>query len=169
MKEKLIFDFRNLGKADLWRPVNDVIMGGDSEGQLEKTGQGDALFTGRISLENLGGFASVRSMPGDYDLSGYDGIAIRLKGDGKHYKLSLRTDAHFDGVVYQARFTTEDAAWTTLHIPFTDFIPTFRGVGLSGVDPLDPAKVRIFGLLISDGQEGPFRVELQWIKAYRLD
>jgi NADH dehydrogenase [ubiquinone] 1 alpha subcomplex assembly factor 1 len=45
-----------------------------------------------------------------------------------------------------------------------NLVPTFRGRVLSGEPPLDPAKVTSVGFLIADKQDGPFRLEVAWIK-----
>jgi len=39
---------------------------------------------------------------------------------------------------------------------------------LTDVPPLDPARVTSVGLLISEKQDGPFQIELSWIKAAPL-
>ena len=44
-------------------------------------------------------------------------------------------------------------------------MPTFRGRLLTDVPPLNPVKVTSVGFLISDKQEGPFKLEVAWIKA----
>jgi monofunctional biosynthetic peptidoglycan transglycosylase len=92
MSEKTIFEFESNNEAEQWISVNDGVMGGVSQGQMRFTDQGTALFSGALSLENNGGFASVRTYPQQYDLEGYAGLAIRIKGDGRRYKLRIRTD-----------------------------------------------------------------------------
>ena len=63
---------------------------------------GVGVFRGVVSLENGGGFASVRSEPQDHDLSTFDGLVLKVRGDGKRYRFRLRTSRAFDGVSYQA-------------------------------------------------------------------
>jgi monofunctional biosynthetic peptidoglycan transglycosylase len=53
-------------------------------------------------------------------------------------------------------------------LTFKDFVQTFRGRILTGVPPLNPAKVTSVGLLISERQSGPFQLEVAWIKAAPL-
>ncbi|MHC4830738.1 MAG: CIA30 family protein, partial [Planctomycetota bacterium] len=63
-----------------WQTVNDGVMGGRSRGGPQVTDQGTLLFAGEISLENNGGFSSVRTRPKSLALKGYDGLSLRLKG-----------------------------------------------------------------------------------------
>ncbi|MEW5755544.1 MAG: CIA30 family protein [Pseudomonadota bacterium] len=95
--------------ADLstWRPINDGVMGGLSGSQIIATGNGTALFTGTVSLERNGGFASIRTDLQCRDLSEYSGLYLRVRGDGHRYRLRLRCDHGFDGVAYQAGFATQ--------------------------------------------------------------
>jgi hypothetical protein len=161
----LLFDFSDPETTSLFQPVGDTVMGGVSVGRMEQ-GDGFAVFTGKVSLENFGGFASVRSYPGRYDLGGFRGIELDAKGDGKTYKLSLTPDLRFDSVVYRARFTPSTGGWFMTRIPFENFEPTFRGDVISGEPPLDPQRIATFGFLISDRQEGDFRLEIRSVDAF---
>jgi monofunctional biosynthetic peptidoglycan transglycosylase len=129
----------------------------------ERTG----LFKGTVSLENNGGFASVRSVPSDFGLAGYRGLALHIKGDGRRYQLRLRTSGRFDGVAYASSFETEEGKWITVRVDFKTCSPTFRGRTVRDAPPLDPAIIRQIGILIGDYQEGPFRLEIDTIKAYK--
>ena len=148
-----------------WSPVDDVVMGGRSASTARVTAEGTLLFEGSVSLEDGGGFASLRSGPARHDLSGASGIRLRVRGDGKRYRLSLRTDARFDGVQYQAAFTAPDGEWALLDLPWSRFEARFRGRPVADAPPLEPAAVRWLGLLISDRQEGRFSLELDWLRA----
>jgi NADH dehydrogenase [ubiquinone] 1 alpha subcomplex assembly factor 1 len=161
----IIFDFSDPETIDLFAPIDDQVMGGISASRMLPEGD-HAVFAGDVSLENFGGFASVRSFPGHYDLGDYEGVELKARGDGKSYKLSLTTDMRFDSVVYRARFTPPGGEWSVTKIPFTGFDPTFRGDVVSGAPPLDVSGIVTFGFLISDKQEGPFRLELRSIGTY---
>jgi monofunctional biosynthetic peptidoglycan transglycosylase len=152
--------------AFAWSAVDDVVMGGVSASTLRVTPQGTALFTGSVSLANNGGFASVRSRPTPVDLSAYDGLELRVRGDGKRYQLRLRLDPHFDGIAYRAHFDTEPGRWQRVYLPFTAFEPTFRGRRPPGAPPLDPARIYTFGFLIAGKQAGDFALEIDWLRAY---
>ena len=158
----LLADFHDADEAARWRPTDDVVMGGQSSSTM-RAGEGVGIFAGELSLERGGGFASVRRREQVVDLSACDAIVLRVRGDGKRYKLNLRTSDGFDGVVYQAAFETQPGAWLTAELPLADFAPRFRGRPTPGM--LDRAHVSSFGLLISDRQTGPFRLEVQTIAA----
>lgn len=149
-----------------WRSIDDTVMGGVSRSRMSVTREGTGVFSGELLLDNGGGFTSVRTFMSQVDLSGYSGLEVRVKGDGRIYQLRLRTNREFDGVAYRARFTTEDGSWTTVRIPFAAFEPTFRGRTVNGAQTLDPTRIRQLGILLSDSQEGEFRLELEWVRAY---
>jgi monofunctional biosynthetic peptidoglycan transglycosylase len=165
-KTKDLITFKNPGPGS-WNTIDDTVMGGVSRSRMSMTPDATGVFSGELSLENGGGFTSVRTFVSDVDLSGYSGLEIRVKGDGRIYQLRLRTNREFDGVAYRARFATEDGTWTTVRIPFNTFEPTFRGRKVTGAPPLDASLIRQLGLLLSDAQEGDFRLELEWVRAYQ--
>jgi hypothetical protein len=164
--QKVLIDFRSPDEATHWEIVNDGVMGGISQSTLLMSQNQPAIFTGDVSLENYGGFASIRTYPRDYQLQSYDGLLIRVKGDGKRYRLRLRTDDEFDGVAYQAIFLTKPEEWVTVKLPFSDSIPVYRGRVVSDAPSLYPAQIKRLGFMIADKQSGPFRLEIDWVKAY---
>eukprot|EP00898_Chlorokybus_atmophyticus_P008474 jgi/Chlat1/8628/Chrsp86S00660 len=128
-----------------WGALDDVVMGGVSESALrvvrdyegEKEGGGDkptsvAVFGGVVRTENRGGFASVRTKNYEpaLDLSAYDGIALRVKGDGMRYKFIIRCDTNWDGVSYCRSFDTQKDVWQTIFLPFEEFKAVFRARSL---------------------------------------
>jgi len=153
------------GEPIQWRPINDGVMGGLSSSALKITPAGTGLFEGAVSLANNGGFASVRARLGPVDLSAYQSLAARIRGDGKRYRLRLHTGAGFDGIAYQADFDTKVGEWQEIVLPFSNFEPTFRGRRLTDVEPLDTGNIQQIGLMIADKQAGTFRLELDWIRA----
>ena len=162
--EKMIFDFQAATYSTKWQVVNDDVMGGVSTSQFQLLTNGGAIFSGVVSLENNGGFASVRSNPVRENLSDTSAFALRVRGDGRRYKFTVRTEAGFNAPNYQAEFTTKRGEWEEHRLAFKDFIPTLRGRVLTDLPPLIPSKITSVGLLISDKQAGPFRLEMSWIK-----
>jgi hypothetical protein len=108
--DRILFDFQTATNAAAWQVVNDDVMGGESTSGFRLT-NGAALFQGEVSLENNGGFASVRSLPARHDLAGCEAFAIRVRGDGRGYKFTARTDRSFDSAIYQAVFPTKKGEW----------------------------------------------------------
>ena len=169
-----IFDFsEHAERADgasrdqSWRVVNDTVMGGISASTVEMSDEKTVVFSGAVSLDNNGGFCSVRSPIRKVDLRDYDGIAVRVRSDGNQYKFTLRTDRRFDGAVYQASLDTARNEWETVHIPFDEFVPTYHGRRLTNVGDVARDAIQMFGVIIADKHEGPFRLEIDWVRAYR--
>lgn len=163
--QRALFDFTAADAAP-WRSVDDVVMGGVSSSRMVIE-DGRAVFRGEVSLDNNGGFASVWSAPAKHDLRGYDGLAVRARGDGQRYSFRLRLTGQVDDVSYQVKFQASEEGWQTLRFPFSAFEAVFRGRPVPGAPSLDPEEIRSVGFLISDGQEGPFRLEVEEIRAYR--
>jgi len=162
---KTLFDFHAATNSSGWEVVNDDVMGGVSTSQFQVTTNSWAVFSGTVRLENNGGFASVRSAPVRENLGGLTAFVLRVRGDGRRYKFTVRTGAGFDTPLYQCGFTTKKGEWEEHRLAFSDFVPTFRGRVLTNVPPLNAAEVNAAGFLISDKQAGPFRLEIAWIKA----
>ncbi len=152
-----------------WMNVDDVVMGGVSDSAMQLTSDGTAVFAGTLSLENSGGFASVRTVLERRNYDGFAGFLIRVKGDGKRYSFRTRNDDRFDGVVYTCNFDTIPGEWIEIELPFAGFIPSFRGRTLADVPPLDSGNIVQIGLLISSRQEGEFRLEVERIEVYRTE
>lgn len=160
-----LFDFTQPDAGQRWSVVNDGVMGGVSGSQFQ-IDENIAVFAGFVSLENNGGFASIRSQPELQDLSAHTGIVVRVKGDGKRYQFRLRTSSTLNRIAYTVGFDTQTDVWQTVRLPFADFIPTSFGVVLTDVPAIDPRDIASFGVLISDKQEGEFRLEIDWIGVY---
>jgi NADH dehydrogenase [ubiquinone] 1 alpha subcomplex assembly factor 1 len=162
----VVVDFANVDEVRAWAPIDDVVMGGASSSTLTPSGFGTAFFAGHVSRENGGGFASVRSPNARRQLSGKRGLRVRFRSDGQRYRLRVRTSESLDGIVYQASFAGERGVWSTVDLPFQDFVPVFRGAFVPGVEPLDPSSIVSFGLLIAREEAGSFRLELSRLEAF---
>jgi monofunctional biosynthetic peptidoglycan transglycosylase len=165
-KEVTVVDFDREDAGKDWLVVNDGVMGGLSTSRIEVTDRGTAFFKGHLSLENSGGFASVRTLLDGLDLSELDGLTVRARGDGREYQIRLRTDRRFDGVTYRATFATKRDQWTTATIPFSEFEPTYRGRILRNVGPLDTARLQQLAFMVADKRQGSFQLEIAWVKAF---
>nr|WP_211178695.1 CIA30 family protein [Brasilonema octagenarum] len=177
--EKLFFDFTKPSTElkNIWGAVDDVVMGGVSQSQIQLVEQ-TALFAGNVSTANSGGFASVRTknFAPPFNLSGYEGVELRLKGDGKRYKFLLRTEAQWDGVAYSYSFNTEANTWMNVRIPFAQMIAVFRAKTVKDSPQIDQSKICSFQLMLSkfeyDGELNPqfspggFALEVESMKAY---
>ena len=148
-----------------WVAVNDGVMGGRSSGAPALV-NGMLQFTGVLSLENNGGFSSVRTLRRSFDLSNVTALVLRVRCDGREYQLRLKTDATARGIAvsYSTPFTAPAGQWTDVRVPLDQLRPSVRGTALDG-PPFDPSKVREIGLLIGDHREGPFSLAVDWIGA----
>jgi len=143
-----------------WQIINDGVMGGLSEGRFKINTDQTADFWGKVSLENNGGFASVRALLKSPASGNFQKIVLRIKGDGKTYSFRIRTDTNFDGVAYACNFVTKKDEWTEHKFSPADFTPTFRGRTPSNVPPLKELKLQQIGFLISEKQTGKFKVTI---------
>lgn len=150
-----------------WRIVNDEVMGGLSQGNIEISETGILTFSGELSLENNGGFSSLRSENLSLDLSKAKGFSIKVKGDGRTYQLRLNTEARYQGmaVSFMAPFPSEKGKWTEVNIPFSAFKGSFRGRALKD-KTFDPAQVRRIGIMLADKKPGSFKIQVDWIRIY---
>ena len=160
---RTLMTFDNTTQETRWVAVNDGVMGGRSSGG-PKLIDGRLEFSGTLSLANNGGFASVRSVGRSFDLSDASRMVLRVRGDGRQYQLRLATDARHRGsaISYGAAFPTVAGEWTEVRVPLATLTPTFRGNALPG-PPLAASQVREIGLLIGDGREDPFALQVDWI------
>ena len=140
-----------------WQAVNDGVMGGVSVGRMVAT-ERSLRFEGELSLENNGGFASVRRAI-DLDLSRAGAVRLRLRGDGRRYQFRLRLDDRWDGIAWRAEFRT-NGEWQTIELPFDDFEPVFRGRRVPDAGPLEPARIRQVGFMLADRTAGAFALDI---------
>jgi len=107
--DRMIFDFRQPSPAlqQIWGTVDDVVMGGVSESRIQWYNR-RGVFSGLVSTGNGGGFASVRTrnLSPVLDLSAYEGLELRVRGDGQRYKFLLRTSSGWDSLAYAYGFET---------------------------------------------------------------
>lgn len=180
--EQMLFDFSQPTEdlKEIWGVLDDVVMGGVSESSI-RLADNTALFTGNVSTANSGGFASVRTRNFDppKNLAGYNGIEMRVKGDGKRYKLILRCESKWDGVGYCYSFDTVYNIWITVRIPFEDLIPVFRAKTIKDGKPFDSTQLYSVQLMLSKFEydralnpkfsPGFFQLQVEYIKAYGAD
>ena len=147
-----------------WTSVNDGVMGGVSKGGFKRTEQGTLLFTGDLSLENRGGFASIRTKPSALGLDGMSALVVKAKGDGRTYWVDLRLNDQMSASSYRAYLPTTAGEWQETRIPFADFKLQAFGRDLP-LKPINPAKVESIGFTLADKKAGPFSLEIEVVKA----
>lgn len=158
----LVNPSKNIGNNN-WSIVNDDVMGGVSNSSVLINNDKNLIFEGYLSLENNGGFASSRLNISEKDLIGVKSFEIRLRGDGKSYKLRLRQNNR--RASYSCNFKSQKDKWITVNLPLEKFRATWRGFTYQNYPDLDLEKVNSLSLQISDKQEGDFSLEIKYIKA----
>ena len=162
--DERLFGFDSPDTAQQWQAVNDGVMGGISDGRFRITADQTMEFFGTLSLENNGGFASVRSRPADLSLDAGDTVVVRLKGDGREYVLNLYTKSRRTAFSYRAPLPTTKDEWTEVRVPLADFVPTSFGRRVQGMGPVDPSQISVLGFMLSDKKPGPFRLEVESVQ-----
>lgn len=165
----IVQDFENAAEAGKqWKTVNDNVMGGRSKGG-PAFADGKLTFSGSTNT-NGGGFSSIRTKPAPVDLSGYAGILMRIKSDGRSYTTSIRTNINQGAwkTPFRAAFSAPTGEWATVFIPFEDFKPTMFGERITNNAPkLDVSEFQSVGFHLYDKKDGPFKLEVDWIKAVK--
>ena len=158
----LIFDFTEHDIHEKWIVVNDNVMGGRSKGGFEFKNE-KLIFSGSTNT-NGGGFSSIRTIPIDFYFKDKTGLHIRYKGDGRTYKLGVRMEGK--SVSYRTNFTTGNG-WQEAKIAFDNMDVSWRGRPLSKAEhPLLTSMIRSIEFMIYDKQDGPFKLQVDWIKSY---
>ena len=166
-KDPILFDFGKGKDFGRWTIVNDGVMGGLS--QSEASLDADALlFEGNVSLKNNGGFVSLRSPMGSYDLSGYSYCEIRFKSDTERkFEVLIEKDTPFYLPKFRAKFGGGSTDWQTVKIPLRNFEISRMGSTIQkGIDPKTLREIQRIGFILADKQEGTFNLWIDYLKFY---
>jgi hypothetical protein len=160
MQPFILFDFHKDADIGRWNIVDDGVMGGLSAGRFRINDAGHGEFTGTVSLENNGGFSSLRYFFNPIETVNHSKFVLRLKGDGKNYQFRVKSKAN-EYYSYICDFkTTGD--WQTVEIPFSILYPSFRGQTLNL--PNYPGKILgEIGFLIGNKKAERFLLEIDRI------
>lgn len=166
-KPHVLFDFTGADAAKEWQAVNDSVMGGVSEGKFKITDKKTLEFFGALSLENNGGFASVRSKAGKLGLEKGDMLVARVRGDGREYSMNLYLNKPLVAFSYRAAVPTRKDEWTEVKVPLNKFEATSFGRVVKDAGAVKPEEVNAMGFMLADKKAGPFKLEVEWIKVVR--
>ena len=167
MEHTLLFDFLDPGRSDGWLTLNDPVMGGLSSSTVA-TGAHGLVFSGTISLENNGGFASLRS-PEDPGLgrraAGASALRVRARGDGKTYAVQVGVDGQ--PWAYVQRFATAAGVERVYDLPVDRFqaVDMFLNPVPAAPQQLDPSNADQICVYILDKQQGAFELTIASIDA----
>jgi len=165
-EDTILLNASNMKTENRWRIVNDGVMGGLSSSKVIVNEDNKIIFRGNVSLENNGGFASLRSPVKNYNFEKFAGLEIKLKGDGKRYSFSMKETTYFNGYFYTSSFETKKDEWIVVQIPFNQFKLYYYGkeTGSNKTTPLN--NIKEISLLIGDKQQGSFITEVDYINLY---
>ncbi|MDY7395449.1 CIA30 family protein [Aureibaculum sp. 2210JD6-5] len=152
-----IFDFNNNSDISDWQITNDDVMGGKSSGQFVLDGNGNGVFKGEVSLENNGGFSSVKYKFEPKSIEDNTRVVLKLKGDGKTYQFRVKSDTgQRHSYIYKFETTGE---WETLKISLSELYPVFRGRKLD-LPNFSNNKLVETAFLIANGKNESFQLKI---------
>jgi len=158
----LIFGFDDAQDGQRWQTVLDGVMGGRSTGEISQK-DGVVIFDGATSLQNNGGFSSMRAGIPEGLFDGADAIRLVVKGDGRDYKIGASAGGNQRAGGYWKTFPTTKDTWTEIIMPVADLERQFMGQRLNGT--ASPGDIRALQIYIYDKKAGPFRIEIESIEA----
>jgi monofunctional biosynthetic peptidoglycan transglycosylase len=162
-----LFDFTGADAAREWQTVNDNVMGGVSEGRFRITDRKTLEFFGTLSLQNNGGFASVRTKAKKLGFEQGDTVVAKLRGDGRKYLLNLYLSKPQMAFSYRATVQTKKDEWIEVNVPLDKFEATSFGRPVKDAGRLKPEEISVLGFMLSDKKAGPFRLEVESIRVER--
>ena len=162
MNTLTIFDFTKNADLQNWYVVNDGVMGGKSAGKMYVDNEGHGLFKGSVSVDNNGGFTSIKYDAGKINLQGFSKFVIALKGDGKVFQFRLKTKS---GDYFSYIFSFETTGnWQIIEILFNSMAASFRGQTLD-MPTFQGYCIEEIGFLIGNKKAENFRLLIGNISA----
>lgn len=161
---KVLFNFESNDDFKGWNTVLDGVMGGRSTGRITKD-SGAMVFDGKTSLENNGGFSSIRTNIPEGFFAGAEAVRMVVKGDGRDYKLGVKSYRGRSAEGYWRSFPTVAGEWTEVVIPIADLQRQFMGQIMQG--SVSAKDIRAVEFYIYDKKAGPFRLEVDSISAVK--
>lgn len=159
-QEHNIFEFNKTCDVTPWNTVDDAVMGGKSSGYFSLNEEGHGVYEGDVSLENNGGFASVKYRFDDMDVRAFTKIRLKIKGDGKRYQFRIK-DNTSSKHAYIAYFETSEN-WEIIELTLANMYPTFKGKKLD-MPNFNGDKIEEVAFLIANKKAEHFRLEIDSI------
>ena len=160
MQTASIFEFNKKADISNWNIVDDVVMGGRSSGNFYLDNEGHGVFEGKVSLENNGGFSSLRYDFNKMSTKGFSKVIIKVKGDGKSYQFRVKSKSS-DYYSYITSFKSSKD-WETIELQLSEMYPAFRGRDL-GMPNYDKEGIEEIAFLIGNKKEESFKLEIESI------
>jgi len=148
--------------SDPWTVVVDGVMGGRSTGKI--TLREDYMsFSGRVSLENNGGFSSIRAPWGPYDLSEYSEVTVRYRATGQSFYLTMQHHSRWYMPNHRLQFDTSED-WITVTIPLADMKETRIGEPTGrNITPDVLSRILRMGIITGDKRASSFTIDIDHI------
>lgn len=160
------FNFGTQHNTDVWRVVNDDVMGGVSKSKVEVK-ENSILFSGTTSLDNNGGFSSIRTTFPKGDLKDCKTMTIKFRSPNtnRSFGLSLKDSQKYYIPYYKFMFQPKSDDWQVLKVNLKDFGYYKISEKIGNEMPLDFLEdVFNIALILSDGKEGTFQIEIDYIR-----
>jgi len=90
-----------------WSILSDNVMGGVSDGELDY-GNKSVILKGTVSLKNRGGFVSIKSDFGKFDLSSYKTVKITFRSTNQKYAFTLENSGRWYEPSYKHELTAKE-------------------------------------------------------------
>ncbi len=161
---RLVADLDDPEELARWQIVNDGVMGGRSS--AEATVESSVLALAGEIVTDGGGFSSVRLDLAE-PLGEVTSLLVRLRTDGRAYELTMAdaADGRDRRISFQALLPTEGTGdWEEVTVEFDDLEASVFGRRVE-VEPFEPTAAIEVGIILADGADGPFLLELDWFRA----
>lgn len=161
-----IIDFGKTKSGNEWVVVVDGVMGGHSSSTAEVS-ENSLYFQGNISLENNGGFASLRGPKNNMDYSDYSNLEIKYRSKGQALGIRFLKYEQFFMPYLKKTFDETAWEWKTVNVPLNEFkqyiLNSERSKNITAKDFEDISRI---GFIVSNKTEGEFEIEIDYIKLY---
>ena len=157
MQSSTIFNFNKASDISNWSVIDDVVMGGKSLGKFHLNKEGIGVFEGAVSLDNNGGFSSLRYQFIEMSTKTYSKIILKVRGDDKKYQFRIKENTS-DSHSYIASFEASKK-WHSIEIPLSEMYPAFRGRTLD-IPNFNGNSIEAIAFLIGNKKAENFKLEI---------
>ena len=148
--------------------LTDDIIGGNSKSKIFISDDKEIIFNGEVSTK-LGekSYAAFKTpIISIEDSNEYNGVCIKIMGDGKKYRLVIRTTFKEDSIYFHRIFMTKPHEWQTHYIAFDEFKAYYKYIRIPALK-INKTKMKSMGIMISDDQHGHFHLAVSDIAFYK--
>jgi len=176
----VLWDFSDPESVKACSDMSDSDIGGYSEAHLDYVPKSayqpaHARFYGSISnklpandaLVERTGYAAWRTEDRPrtvfgkalWDIDPYTFLALRIRSDGRKYKVNVQTESLIYTDLHQHRlYARHPGSWETILIKWNEFVRTNHGMVVEPQSEMMREKVRTLGIGLTDRFAGPFEM-----------